>query len=249
MGLKGGFMIQFTRFFLCACFFSVPVFGSVQIKVSVNYTEIFQHVHELGQKYGSDNVLVVFDLDDTILVTRDCEIDGKEIKGFRKLFVCPSKYAEKDLEKNISKIQQQGFPVLALTARGGNLLRATERELSRDRKRGNQKISFDLPPFSGVEIKNLQLPRRKSKCYQRNPVQIPCVADKMTTGIVERGVFYSAGGHKAKSLKILLKELGLSYERIIFIDDKYYNIFNFRDEFQENDSVQVDAFLYLRHRK
>jgi hypothetical protein len=100
-------------------------------------------ISELGQ-YVDENTLVIFDLDNTIFeATRhDCHADRfyDEVKSgttkkdayekwAKSQESCPVKLVENEIRGEITKLREMGAQVMALTARGHDLMGATYKQL------------------------------------------------------------------------------------------------------------------------
>lgn len=215
------------------------------ISTTKEYRDIFKTIQEVGDTYGSENTLVVFDIDDTLLVIEHCQKpDGSWTTGIGKLFSCPSEHTEEDLAENIRKIQEQGFSTLALTARGNNLISATQRELARRHFR-KKTLIFKGKPYE-TNIDSVSVP--KTKRCKKDEVP-PCLkGESSTRPKFLDGVMYANGTHKGLALKRLLEELGDSFQAIVFIDDRKKNTDDVHEVYVNDSTVDVRNFLYLRHR-
>lgn len=197
-----------------------------------DYDDIFSKIEDIEASAGKENLLVVFDVDDTLLVIDHCTHNGKPTKGIGKLFNCPSFPTEDDLAARLKALQARGIKTLALTARGSNLIRATQRELAR------QDMSFLGLPYE----QNLEIEVPKKKC--KKDEEPPCLSTKKFID----GVMYAQGSHKGTVLKILLEELGDSYSHIVFIDDRKYNVEDMAETYDSSAEITAYLFLYLLHR-
>lgn len=209
------------------------------------YSEIFPHIEKMIEKYGKDDVLVVFDIDDTLLVIEHCIHNGKRTRGIGKLYHCPSEHTEKNLSRKIKELQEKGIDTLALTARGKNLVKATERELSRRHGR-KPKFDFNFGPFRDREESFKVAKTRRCKRSETPP----CLKEGEFTdrALLKKGVFYASGSHKGLGLQAILDRDQRSYSGIVFIDDRKKNTKNMSDSFKKNLQVELLAFLYLKHR-
>jgi hypothetical protein len=220
-------------------------YASSTVYETVEYTEVFQKIEELGEDHGQKNVLIVFDIDDTLLVIEHCEKeDGTLTRGIGKLFACPSEHTEKKISHKISDLQKEGFATVALTARGASLVKATQRELARKHP-GLKTISFKKAPFKKNAMK-IAVPRTR-RCKQGEVA--PCLKGEVSTKprLVD-GVMYANGTHKGLALKALLELKGLEYDAIVFVDDRKKNTDDVHEVFVNQDKTEVISYLYLRHR-
>ena len=199
---------------------------------TLEYEDIFKAIENTEKNVPSDEILVVFDVDDTLLVIDHCMIDDKLTKGIGKLFKCPSEPTEADLATRIKNIQIRGVNTIALTARGANLIKSTERELKR------QGMNFFGEPYKG----NKEIKKLKKKCRKKE--EPPCYSRLK----FKNGVMYSQGNNKGWVLKTLLEKLEDEYKYIIFVDDRIRNIDAVESVFKPIEHVEMSLFLYLRHR-
>lgn len=174
----------------------------------------------LLKKYNKDNIIVVFDIDNTLLAMKqDFGSDqwfgwqsglikqqkwdltaGKSFNDLLKLnekifAISPMRLTQKEIPSLIKKLQDKSITVIALTSRGPELRNSTERELS------NKNI--DLAKTSiGPGIAKIFIP----KGFKRNVSFM-------------NGVFMTSGQHKGKMLKFLMDYYKKSYKAVVFIDD------------------------------
>ena len=177
-------------------------------------------VQTLAQKYGNKNVLIVFDIDNTLLAMKqDFGSDqwfnwqatmikekkwdltagksfGDLLKLNAKIFaLSPMRLTEKNIPELIKKTQAQGISVIALTSRGPELRNSTEREL--------EKQGIDLTKTSvGNGISETFIPKGHKRLVN-----------------FQNGIFMTSGQHKGKMLKFLLDRFKKNYKGIVFVDD------------------------------
>lgn len=210
------------------------------------YSEVFQSIEAKGLKYGPSNVLVVFDIDDTLLVTPDCrKPDGTWARGNTKLFICPTLHTENNLSLKLDQVQKAGYSTIALTARGNILIESTQRELARVHE-NSLPLIFKGHPFTD-EVQSILVPKTKTCKKGETP---PCLSGKYS----DRpkfldGVMYANSTNKGLALKALLNELAREYEAIVFVDDNSKNADNIHAVYKNGNAVDMEVFLYLRHRE
>jgi len=221
------------------------VFGSSRVTTTNEYSDIFPVIKDLGQKYGQENVLVVFDVDDTLLVIEHCKKpDGSMTRGIGKLYNCPSEHTEAILGRSLVEAQRMGIHTIGLTARGNSMIKATQRELAR-KHQGLKSIDFEGKPFT-QELSKVVVEKTK-KC-KRGEVA-PCLTGEVSNRPkFSKGVLYANGTHKGLALKSLLTRLKKSYEAIVFVDDRKKNTDDVDEVYVAQEQIEVDVFLYLRHR-
>lgn len=182
--------------------------------------EPIQMVESLAKKYGNKNVLLVFDIDNTLLAMKqDFGSDqwfnwqatlikekkwdltaGKSFNDLLKLnakifALSPMRLTEKSIPELIKQIQNKGISVIALTSRGPELRNSTERELE------NQ----------GIDLKKTSLSPGISETFVPN-------GHKRNVNF-QNGIFMTSGQHKGKMLKFLLDRFKKAYKGIVFVDD------------------------------
>ncbi|NQZ00981.1 MAG: DUF2608 domain-containing protein [Bdellovibrionales bacterium] len=227
-------------------FGATQAFAAATVVETYEYSEIFTAIEQAKQEYANEDILLVFDIDDTLLVIDHClKEDGTMTKGIEKMYLCPSFHTEDMLSTQIQSYQEQGLPTMALTARGRNLIRVGQRELARVHDEDRPIFDFDGKPFD-EDLSRLLVPKTR-RCNKGE--EAPCLTgEKSRAPKFEDGVLYVSGAHKGLSLQAFFKKMKVSYPKIIFIDDRDYNTRNMRDSFKNDPNTDVEIFLYLRHR-
>lgn len=204
---------------------------------------------QLANAHGPDRILVVFDIDNTLLAmeqglgsdqwyywqkdleqTDPCSpmrvANRFAVQG--ALFHASAMRAtQPDAAEQVRRIQQAGIPVIALTSRGADYRLQTFRELRR------QDISFwgsALPPQHGWAEDFVPASGSRPARY-------------------EDGVFLTAGQHKGDMLADLLDRTGVERPAVIMIiDDKAANLDAVLERFVETET-RVHAWRYTREDK
>ena len=179
----------------------------------------------MGKDHGEENILVVFDIDNTLLAMEQglgsdqwyyWQKDlGKEDPCSPQLvsnrfavqgavfYASAMRATQPDAAKQVRRIQDAGISTIALTSRGTDYRLQTYRELRR------QDISFwptAIPPKRGWPEEFVPEGGERPALY-------------------EDGVFLTAGQHKGKMMKALLDRTEHPYPSIIIIaDDKAENL-------------------------
>jgi hypothetical protein len=238
-------MLQLKTCLLSLVLISASIFADSQVTETKDYSDIFPVIKDLSQKYGNEEVLVVFDVDDTLLVIEHCKKpDGTLTRGIGKLFSCPSEHTEDGLSHSLAEIQKKGIHTIGLTARGNSMVKATQRELAR-KHTGLKTLDFQGMPFT-QSLTKIEVAKTK-KCKRGETA--PCLSGEVSDRPkFTKGVMYANGTHKGLALKALLKRLKASYKAIVFIDDRKKNTVNVNQVYVNQDKVEVEVFLYLRHR-
>jgi hypothetical protein len=201
---------------------------------------------QMADRYGKDRVLVVFDIDNTLLaMEQDLGSDQwydwqKELQAENPCsgmlvsnrlavqgalyFASAMRLTQPDAAALVRQLQEQDLAVFALTSRGADFRLQTFREL---RRNGISFWSNALPPRHGYA--DTFTPQGGSR-----------------PALYEDGVFLTAGQHKGDMLKALLAKTGTPPpEVVIFADDKDKNL---RDVLQtyEGSGTTIHAWRYSR---
>jgi len=201
---------------------------------------------DLAGRYGRDRVLVVFDIDNTLLAMeqglgsdqwyywqKDLEekdpCSGNRVNDRFKVqgalyFASAMRPTQPDAAEQVRRLQEAGLSVIAVTSRGPDYSLQTFRELRRNG------ISFwpgALPPRRGYP--ELFTPEGGSRDAR-----------------YEDGVFLTAGQHKGDMLRALLDKTGTSALAVIVMaDDKAENLHAVMKAF-EGSGTAIHAWRYSR---
>lgn len=212
--------------FLTACA-SQPQLSALPDNYRVEASDLkvtFEIVRKLEETLRSDEILVVFDIDNTLLAMKtdvgsDQWYDWQ--KNLKKSDECDPRLVENllasqgalffsgsmrptqaDAADVIRKLQQQGVQVMAETARGWSFVLPTMRELRRNQM--DFRATAPGPPAGYGE-------------FQPQSAVRPL--------LYSDGVYMLAGQHKGDMLMELLTKIGDQLpQAIIVIDDKTYNL-------------------------
>jgi predicted Fe-Mo cluster-binding NifX family protein len=243
-------------------------------KETANMSDLFQTVDEKAKKYGVENVLIVFDIDNTILTmenmlgsdqwfswqekmfwskSKDCakycvanDFDKMlDVQG--QLFaLAPMVPTEKDLPAKIKSLQDRGFKVILLTSRGKEFRNSTENELKRN--------GYNLLPsaIGGAGFAGHYYPYDTSDLSAFGLGESDKEADKRIAKMKKarkvsymNGVYMTAGQHKGTMLKTLLHKTGTSFKAIIFADDHKKHTVRMSATFK-NEGIDLTTFRYSR---
>ncbi len=226
-------------YLLCLALVSWSALASEAL-TSASMDEVIAKVEEKAAQYGRNNVLVVFDIDNTLLtMTNDLGSDqwyswqekivkpgcsnecvSQDIAGLltiqNKLFaVGTMKLTETSLDKKIKELQAKGQKVIALTSRSHELRNLTEGALNAN--------GINLASSSvGPEVVAQYIPYDLKNLTRSGLTE----ADVQTAGLKEarpvsfqNGVYMTAGQNKGVMLKVLLNRYRKSYKAIVFADD------------------------------
>jgi len=199
---------------------------------TANLADVTADTRKLVEIAGKENVLVVFDIDNTILAMEQglgsdqwyewqkalAEVNkcSKQSVGDRfaaqgaLYFVSAMRLTQEDGAAQVKAIQDQGVAVIALSSRGPDFQLQTFREL----RRNNFSFSFSaIGPAGGYDELFMPVENGRLSLY-------------------EDGVFLTAGQHKGQMLYALLKKTGTRIPAaIVMADDKQQNLDAVRETF------------------
>jgi hypothetical protein len=244
--------IHFIRIFLLLSVFILAVKGgyaqSLLDTLVLDFKTVDLAIEEKIARYGAENVLVVMDIDNTIL-TSDTDL-GSDIwyqwqSDELPLKPSPEQKLTKDclfneaigllyelgtmsltdtlLPAYISKWQSQEVTLFALTSRSPACRAATERELA---KNGIDLSETELKTLDGSELFLSYKLSRELSYYN--------------------GIMMTSGMHKGEMLAHILGRSGRAFKAIIFVDDTRKNIDAVRSTYEGNSHVDVMLFYYRK---
>lgn len=221
--------------------------ATVKVDSTDNIGEVKLLIDKKIIEYGEDQVLIVFDIDNTILTsnvdlggdiwyrwqTGKLNIKPTEKQKVKKCFyedaigllyeLGTTNLTDMRLPDYISDWQNRKVEIMALTSRSSKYRFPTERELI---KHG---IDFSISPLKSIEgnevIYNYKLERSLSYL---------------------NGVMMTSGMNKGKMLELILGRTGRSFKYIIFIDDSKHNVDNIENEFKSNVNIDMDIIYYQK---
>ena len=200
----------------------------------------------MAKDHGTENVLVVFDIDNTLLAmeqglgsdqwyywqrdlgkqdpcSQQLVADRFQVQG-AVFYASAMRATQPDAARQVGRIQDKGITTIAVTSRGSDYRLQTFRELRR------QDISFwptAIPPQRGWPKPFVPEGGARPALY-------------------EDGVFLTAGQHKGDMLKALLDKTGVDHPSIIVMaDDKMENLEAVMETFT-GTGTWVHAWRYTR---
>lgn len=204
------------------------------IAVVAEMEPVVEAALQAAQRDGPDHVLVVFDIDSTLLFDplggpdlgdlRDSEPERFRPVERALMYLKSLAPTEADLVDDLADLERAGIATYALTARGEDMRGMTERELERNG------ISFPLAPECGPPL-----------CVRRGTLSRDSVFEAARSVLgeeelarlgfdrgreigVANGNLMAAGLHKGVMLRLLLASLGRDYSTVIFVDDAQKNV-------------------------
>ena len=221
---------------------------SVKVDTTVYYTEIDSVIRQKALQYGSDQVLVVLDIDNTIL-TSDTDLgsdiwyqwqtDKLDIKPLpdQKLSrdclfneaICllyelgTMSLTDSLLPGYIKSWQNNGLTVFALTSRSPRCRYATERDLKQN---GIDLSVTPLRTAGGMEI-HFDKTSDSTLSYQE-------------------GIFMTQGANKGTVLADIIQRSGRNFKAIIVVDDTWKNIANIKGNAASYGAGDITLVFYTR---
>lgn len=213
-------------------------------KETADLADVTEDALDLADRVGKGHVLMVFDIDNTILAmeqglgadqwyewqkdlaTHDhCNpqyVGNRFAVQGALLFASAMRSTQQDAASQVRAIQEQGIPVIVVTSRGQDYRLQTFREL---RRNGYNFYDSAIGPRGGYAQPFIPVEGGRLSRY-------------------EDGVFMTAGQHKGQMLYTLLQKTGTEMPRVIVMaDDKQKNLDAVKATFSALD-VPVRAWRY-----
>jgi len=237
-------IVTLTLIVVFASFIGV---SNVKVIETKEFNDVKNLVAEKVQQYGEFEVLVVLDIDNTIL-TSQVDLGGdiwyqwqrKKISGVipdsNQIVDClfegaigllyelgTMELTEDSVPKYIKKWQESSITVFALTSRDPKYRTPTERELA---KRNIDFSATGLRPECG-SLPVLRYKLDKELSYMN-------------------GIMMTTGMDKGKMLKHILEEMERSFKCIIFVDDSEKNVVSVKNSYISCRETEVNIFHYTK---
>ncbi len=208
--------------------------------------DVVEDAQRLAKTHGTERVLVVFDIDNTLMameqelgsdqwydwqrnlqLANPCDArlvsDRLAVQG-ALFFISAMRPTQADASQLVQRLQDEGLNVIALTSRGPEFRLATFREL---RRNGYSFYQSAIGPGRGYP--DVFVPQGGSRAAR-----------------YEEGVFMTAGQHKGDMLHALLEKTGTPWPAVIvMVDDKEQNLRAVLETF-EGTGTAVHAWRYSR---
>ncbi len=205
--------------------------------------EVIAKVEEKSQQYGRENVLMVFDIDNTILTsvndfgsdqwytwqeklsaTPNCQPacvsnDFNELIAAQGLLytIGQMKATESDLAVKLKALQAKGQKIILLTSRGPEFRSVTEAALAKNgmtfEKSTIGQAGKKTSTYIPYDIKKIE-----AAGLNQNDVAAAGLKEARPVSFMN-GVYMTAGQNKGVMLKVLLNRYKKDYKAIIFSDD------------------------------
>jgi hypothetical protein len=222
--------------------------------------EVDAEIRKLAAVDGASNVLVVFDIDNTLLTMSQplggnawyewqaarilADVPDREFADFNQLLEMQDYLfslghmtpPEPDIPSLFNRLQRDGFRILLLTGRAPGNAASTVREL---RRNGMNTAASAIGPGDGDnrfwKPESVMTPGEKAECVWKE--------EASEYVFFSNGILFSAGLHKGQMLRLLLRLKNVRPARIVFIDDSPGNTARVESAFPPGT---VRAFLYTR---
>jgi hypothetical protein len=249
------------------CAFLPASLGKPQAPASPDFAAVEQAALDLGTKYGTERVLLVFDMDNTLLsMNQDfgsdewftwqralAAADPAKIKALTEvqgiLFDLSSMHPPEPgvQPRVVAALQDRGFAAIVLTGRSPLYRSATERELGRN---GLDFSKTAVGPQGGFGGSFLPYDARNSEA---SGFILPCDRERMPLPAPQKvsyqnGVMMTSGQDKGLMLRSLLSRAGRHFAAVLFVDDSAGNLKAVTQAFSCT-SVEVVPVLYTKGRR
>lgn len=258
---------------LAAFVLSASVMASAQADVDIIDSTTFIDVQKIvatkQKEYGIDQVLLVFDIDNTLLTgeedlgsdvwyqwqtgvypelspTGDDALKGQCLLNAIGLLyeLSPMKPTEPQVPDMLQDWAARGFTIMALTSRGPAFRAATERELSLATSSKGQSLlttlsSHALAPL-GEPTPTYRFPVI-SKGKSRQSDNAKAIQREMS---YMNGVMMTSGMHKGSMLEVILQKTNRHFNAIIFVDDTRKNVDRLKESFDKRENIDLSVVYY-----
>lgn len=256
----------------CFAFNGVSSGQQVEERTAYSFSEVQSEALRLSASYGKEKVLLVFDIDNTLLaMQRDLGSDQwyawqrslpehdpwrvshlLQTQGF--LYDVSSMRATEPVcqPKVVRQLQQAGFTTLLLTSRGHEFRDPTRRELLAN---GYDFRESTLTPRAGYPdsyspydvslIEQSGISRQEAEQWIPGDGGEPFAKPRPVS--YQQGVYMTAGQNKGVMLRMILHKsdnVG-KYSAIVFVDDQPRHTEHVRQAFA-NQNVELVTFRYTR---
>lgn len=235
----GGKMKSLLSMTLLVFFVSCSTLSVNEEKLSLkkevaNYTEMKNDVESIAKDYSGKNILVVFDIDYTMLQNtiglgseawfywqesllgkKSSEKVSDSFDGLLRVQgllydIDPMKLTDENLDEVVASFQKQNMKTIVLTSRGFEFRSATERALK------SHGLDFNKAKI-GEDIGGTFIPYDVSKLSTKEKEFAKNKEGRLVS--YSNGVFMTAGQHKGLMLRSLLKRFDYTPDVIFFVDN------------------------------
>jgi len=250
---------------LTCLFLSSSIFQAIASEeITTNSFQLVRNrVMQLGKKYGTENVLLAFDIDCTLLTSADnfgsdvwwnwqsglFGTDQKSpflvSKDFNNLLAIQSKIlsfvkqypTEADIPNIVKDFQKKGFKTLVLTARGPNNRDLTEKQLK------NNGFDFNKSSFAeGFPGEYLPYDVGNPEHFGLTPDDVSKFKLKPPREVsFFNNIMMVSGQNKGIMVRTLLYKAGYNFKAIVLVDDGKKNTDNMQDAYK---SIVMDVVTF-----
>ena len=232
-----------------------------------SFDEIHKYIKKLNKKHGRENVLVVLDIDNTVLTmpnnfgsdqwfgwqSSEClnrKVNGKycittsfpellDLQG--QIFATANmKLTEPSVKNFIKDLQNNKQHVILLTSRGPEFRDATLRSLD---QHGLSFKNSAIPGAKPGKFKPYNLDNPSQDGLTQKDVEIAKLRDPRSVSYMD-GVSMNAGQNKGIMLKTLIHRSGKKFKAIVFADDHKKHTIRMQEIFGKRDPIEVITFRY-----
>lgn len=237
------------------------------------FSEVFSELKRQTERFGAGSVLLVLDLDNTILHSRNLlggyawykwqekmhreaqhSQEGRVAASLEELLSLNGllfsygsmELSEPTLPRELARLQAAGVELLCLTSRAPSYWESSLRDLE---KNG---LFFSSPASSLPELARERDFFSGKELEQRFAFSPELIAryklDRPARVLLRDGVFFSSGMHKGAMLELLFRLRGRQPKALIFVDDSEGNIQSLRESFSRG-RLEVSLFRYDLYQK
>lgn len=265
------FLIYTMIFIITAC--STPRVNKSEVNnfETDSMDTVFNKIDEKIKAYGKDQVLVVFDIDNTILTMNNmlgsdqwfswqegmffkdkaqCEKycvaksfdEMLEVQG--KLFaLAPMITTEIGLAEKIIMLQKRGVKIILLTSRGSEFRNSTELQIKKNGFDFSQSAIGSSNGFAGTYLPYSIENLADSGLNDGDKTSAKLSNARAVT--YNNGIYMTAGQHKGVMLKTLLHKTNANFRAIIFADDHKKHTDRMSETFK-NQGLDLSTFRYSK---
>ena len=236
---------------------------------TADFSRVVDKSKELVEKYSKENVLVVVDIDNTLLAMnqdlgsdqwfnwqigllkdnpRSPDLVATDLDGLLgvqgTLFSLSGMHPpEPMLPVQMAEIQKLGLTTVVLTSRGYGFRDATEREL----KRNGYDFGSTAPRIKEVRGRFMPFDPARPVAHGLSAEIVDEIKSRLQPVTYSGGIYMTAGQHKGYMLRTLLARMEPKkpFKAIVFVDDHKKHTARMHSAF-ENAPVQLVTFHYTR---
>ncbi|MBN2690036.1 MAG: DUF2608 domain-containing protein [Gammaproteobacteria bacterium] len=267
--------MQITKLFvlaLLATFSSLSFAATHQIYQTNNFNDVVKTAKILGNKYGNQNVLLIFDMDNTLVVgnhrlgsvpwwnwqsrlltthPNSKLLAAHTFKGLLKvqgiLFNLYGMHlVDPKIAPDITNLQREGYKAIVLSLRGDSFRSISEQTLEQNHLNF---IKSAIGPYRGYP--GTYYPYRLNNLARygisKNLAKEEHLGKARPISYMN-GILMAEGLNKGAMLLALLKKTQYQPKAIIFVDDLNKNVINITDAFQKVN-IETVAFRYGKEDK